>query len=255
MLFISLIGALASAQISGAAALPPADVSELNSMARTVRSFKAKDEFDTPPPQPTLTGRPFLLEVEPWGRTPPRMACFGYPSWSYDASSGTLYVSTGASELLLDSFRTQLGYITKRAERTIWPETVRYFATDCARAALAKYTATNAYGAKFEIEPTSQTVTAVADDVSGESALTRSFEIKMSGAQARSLVPNLRVRFRGALADWKPGSAVACGRKREGPIASSPYDRTLKACLFNGHIDRIELVDVRTGDVLQTASR
>ena len=183
------------------------------------------------------------------------MACFGYPMWSYDGASGILYVSTGASKLMLSGFLTKQGIVTKRAVPDIWQEEVHYFASDCARQDLRRYTATNAYGAEFRIDPTAQIVTAIADDVADVSALTRSFEIKTSGPEARSLVPNLRVRFRGVLADWKKGVSVACGRQRDGPTAASPYDRTLKLCLFNGTIEQIELVDARTGQVLQTAKR
>ena len=233
----------------------PLSADELNAQADEVRGFRPKDEFDTPPTQGAVARRPFVIEVQPWGTSPPKMACFGYPMWSYSRESGTLYVSTGASKLMLSSFLTKQGIVSKKSAPDIWPENVHYFASDCAREDLPSYTATNAYGAEFTIDPTAQIVTAIADDVADGSALTRSFEIRTSGPEARALVPSLRVRFWGELADWKSGVSVACGRRRDGPTASSPYDRTLKLCLFNGRIDRIELVDARTGQVLQTATR
>jgi hypothetical protein len=250
-----LLAAAVSALATEATAPPPVITSELNSMAKAVRSFAPTDEFDKPPAQPSVAGRRFEMEVQPWGTKPPRMACFGYPMWSYDSSSSILYVSTGASKLMLSSFSTKQGIVTKKSAPDIWPENVLYFASDCAREDMRSYRATNAYGAEFRIDPTAQIVTAVADNVAEGSALTRSFEMKTSGTEARSLVPNLRVRFRGILADWKTGVSVACGRRHDGPTADSPYDRTLKLCLFNGRIDQIELLDARTGQVLQTAAR
>jgi len=246
---------VSASQAAAAIAAPPADASELNSVAKAVRAFVPKDEFDTPPGQRSVTGREFLIEVQPWGTKPPKVACFGYPQGFYSQESGTLYVSTGASKLVLSGFLTKQGIVTKKAAADIWPEEVHYFASDCARANLPSYTGTNAYGATFRIEPTEQTVTAIADSPPKESKLTESFQIKIGGAAARTLVPNLRVRFQGRLSDWKPGVSVACGRRRDGPTASSPYDRTLKLCLFNGRIEQIDLVDSRTGAVLQTVNR
>jgi len=249
-----LLAAL-SAQTTEATVADSIGTSELNSTAKAVRAFVPKDEFDTPPGQRSVAGREFVIDVQPWGTKPPRMACFGYPMWSYAPDSGTLYVSTGARKLLLSAFLTKQGIVTKGTAADIWPEEVRYFASDCARADLPSYTGTNAYGATFRIEPTEQTVTAIADSLPTESKLTESFQLTIPGADARALVPNLRVRFRGRLSDWKSGVSVACGRRRDGPTASSPYDRTLKLCLFNGRIEKIELVDTRTGAVLQTVDR
>ena len=250
-----LLAAALSTRTAEPTSPPPANTAELNSLATAERAFVPKDEFDAPAAQRSLAGRRFLIEVQPWGTSPPKMACFGYPMWSYSRDSGTLYVSTGASKLTLSSFLTKQGIVTKKSAPDIWPENVHYFASDCGREDLPSYTATSAYGAKFKIDPSAQIVTAIADDVADGSALIRDFEIKTSGPEARSLVPNLRVRFRGVLADWKKGVSVACGRRRDGPTAGSPYDRTLKLCLFNGSIDQIELVDARTGQVLQTVTR
>ena len=224
-------------------------------MAEAVRSFAPKDEFDTPPVQSSLSGRQFVIDVQPWGTNPPRMACFGYPMWSYDGASGTLYVSTGAHRLMLNGLLTKQGVVTKKSAPDPRSEEIHYFASDCARADLPSYTATNAYGAEYRIEPTLQTVTAIADNPAKGSAMLESFTLKTSGNEARSLVPNLRVRFRGTLTDWKPGVSVACGTERNSPTARSPYDRRLDLCLFNGRIEKIELLDVRTGEVLQTAAR
>jgi hypothetical protein len=233
----------------------PMSAEELNNQAAGARGFRPKDEFDTPPAQASVAGRRFVIEVQPWGTSSPRVACFGYPMWSYDSTSGTLYVSTGGSKLMLHGFLTNQGIVTKKPVPDHLGEEVHYFASDCARADLPSYTASNAYGAEFRINPTLQTVTAVADNPPSGSALTKSFAMKLAGAEARSLVPNLRVRFRGTLAEWKQGVSVACGKKRDGPSARSPYDRKLDLCLFNAHVDQIELVDVRTGRILQSATR
>ena len=96
-----LLAIAVAAQALGSRAPSPATASELNSMASAVRAFVPQDEFDAGPPQRSLAGRPFLIEVQPWGTGPPKMACFGYPMWSYSRESGTLHVSTGASKLML----------------------------------------------------------------------------------------------------------------------------------------------------------
>ena len=183
------------------------------------------------------------------------MACFGYPMWSYSASTGTLYVSTGAHALMLNTFRSKHGSVAKKPAQDSSSDKIHYFASDCARSDLPSYTASNAYGAEYRIEPTLQTITAIADDLPRGSPLTESFKIETTGAAARTLVPNLRVRISGLLADWKPGVSVACGEKRNSPTATSPYDRRFDYCFFNGRIDRIELLDIRTGEVLQTLNR
>lgn len=251
----SLLTALVVFQAGPPSTSPSVGASDLNAMAEAARDFVPKDEFDSPPIQKSLSGRSFVVEVKPWGTNSPPVACFGYPMWSYSASTGTLYVSTGADELMLSSFRSKHGPITKKPGQDTFGEEIRYFASDCARADLPSYTASNAYGAEYRIEPTLQTITAIADDVPRGSVLTETFKIQTTGAAARTLVPNLRVRFSGLLADWKPGVSVACGTKRNGPTADSPYDRRFDYCLFNGRIDRIELLDVRSGEVLQTVNR
>src|SRR4051812_46505307 len=87
----------------------PASASELNSVAKAVRGFAPKDQFDSPPAHRSFADRQFIIDAQPWGTTPPKMACFGYPMWSYSQESGTLYVSTGASKLVLSGFLTKQG--------------------------------------------------------------------------------------------------------------------------------------------------
>lgn len=233
----------------------PLQTVEVNATARNVRAFRAKDEFDTPPSQRSVAGRPFSLDVPPLGSGGRLAACFGYPMWSYSAETGTLYVSTGESDLMLNSFLSKQGAVSKRARSDIWGEKIQYFATDCARADLPNYTATNAYGAEFHIEPTLQTVTAIADALPRGQKWPDSFRMQIPGSEARTLVPRLRVRFIGVMQDWKPGVAVACGTRRDGPTSSSPYDRRMDLCLFNARIDRIELRNATTGELMDAFSR
>ena len=255
MLIMSVVAGLVAIQ-SGAPPLRAAvSSSEINSIAKKVRSFSPKDEFDAPPAQTSLSGREFMIDVQPWGSKAPPVACFGYPMWSYEIANRTLYVSTGKSDLMLNTFPSRQGAITKKPASDIWGEKIQYFASDCTRADLPGYTASNAYGAEFRIEPTLQTITAIADALPKGSEWPDSFTIQTSGEEARSLVPNLRVRFSGILADWKPGVGVACGSKRDSPTAGSPYDRRLDLCLFNGRIIRIDLLDARSGKVLQSLTR
>lgn len=236
-------------------ALPPNPVSltEINALGAKVRAYKPKDEFDAAPSQPSWAGRPFVMTLEPWGTKPPRMACFGYPMWSYSPETQTLYVSPGGSDLGLAGFRGRQGVISKVPGQD-WGRAVRYFATACERVTLPSYTATNAYGASFNIDPTAQVITAIADDPI-KPEWPESFKLQLPGTAARALVEHLQVRLTGTLRDWKPGVAMACGIRRDGPTASSPYDRTRDLCVANGRIDKFEVIDKRDGRVLHTAVR
>ena len=131
---------------------------------------------------------------------------------------------------------------------------VRYFATSCKRATSPSYTATNAYGATFEIDPTTQIITAIADDPI-RPEWPPSFKLQISGDAARTLVEHVEVRLSGTLRDWKPGVAMACDVRRDGPTASSPYDRTRDLCIANGSIEKFEVIDRRSGRVLHSTVR
>lgn len=228
-----------------------ASSAELNAFAKRVRAFVPRDQFDEAPLQPSMTGRSFSLVVQPRGSDSIPAACFGYPMWSYETGSRTLHVSTGAHDFVVGSFSSRQGMITRKPTREGSVEKIQYFATDCERADLQAYTSSNAYGAEFRIEPTLQTITAVADALPRGVEWPTSFKIQISGEQARTLVPHLRVRFVGVMSDWKPGVSVACLNRRNGPTARSPYDRRFDICLFNGRIDRIELLDSRTGKAIE----
>ncbi len=250
-----VLGSLAVAQPAAAAVKTPAGTDELNAIAKKVRAFVPRDQFDEPPPQSSMAGQTFSVVVEPRGSDSIPAACFGYPMWSYDAASRILYVSTGAHDFVLGPFYSKQGMLTKQIALYGPRQKVQYFASDCDRADLEPYTASNAYGADFRIEPTLQIITAIADALPGGLEWPTSFKIQTSGEQARALVSSLRVRFTGVLTDWKPGVSVACLNRSDGPIARSPYDRRYDICLFNGQIERIELLEVKTGKVLQTFFR
>lgn len=225
-------------------------LAEINALAAKVRAYKPKDVFDAALSQPSWAGRPFVLTLSP---KPPRMACFGSPTWSYSAESQTLYVSPGGSDLGLAGFRGKQGVISKVLGEE-WGRPVRYFATACERVTLPSYTATNAYGASFNIDPTAQIITAIADDPIKPEWPT-SFKLQISGEEARTLVEHLQVRLTGSLRDWKPGVAMACDVRRDGPTASSPYDRTRDLCVANGRLNNFEVLDSRDGRVLHSAVR
>ena len=131
---------------------------------------------------------------------------------------------------------------------------VRYFATACERVTLPSHTATNAYGASFNINPTAQIITAIADDPI-KPEWPESFKLQVPAAAARTLVEYLQVRLTGTLRDWKPGVAMACDIRRDGPTVASPYNRTRDLCVANGHIDRFEVFDARDGRMFHSAVR
>ena len=225
-------------------------LAEINALGDKVRGHKPKDEFDAAPSQPSWAGRPFVVRLNP---KPPRMACYGSPTWSYSAESQTLYVSPGGSDLGLAGFRGKQGVISKVLGEE-WGRPVRYFATACERVTLPSYTATNAYGASYNIDPTAQIITAIADDPIKPEWPT-SFKLQISGPEARKLVDHLQVRWTGTMRDWKPGVAMACDTRRDGPTVSSPYDRTRDLCVANGRLDRFEVIDARDGRILHSAMR
>jgi hypothetical protein len=248
MLLTPMLVAMQS--ITSAAPQKAVSLTEINALAAKVRTYKPKDEFDAAPSQPTWAGRPFVLTLSP---KPSRMACFGSPTWSYSAETQTLYVSPGGSDLGLAGFRGKQGVISKVAGEE-WGRPVRYFATACERINLPSYTATNAYGATFNIDPTAQIITAIADDPI-KPAWPEAFKLQISGDAARSLVEHLGIRLSGTLRDWKPGVAMACDIRRDGPTATSPYDRTRNLCIANGRIDRFAVIDKRTGHILHAQDR
>ena len=225
-------------------------LAEINALGARVRAYKPKDEFDAAPSQPSWAGRPFVVTLNPKA---PQTACFGSPTWSYSAETQTLYVSPGGSDLGLAGFRGKQGVISKVLGEE-WGRPVRYFATACERVTLPSYTATNAYGASYNIDPTAQIITAIADDPIKPEWPT-SFKLQISGPEARKLVDHLQVRWTGTLRDWKPGVAMACDTRRDGPTAASPYDRTRNLCVANGRIDKFEVIDARDGRILHSAVR
>lgn len=239
------------------AAAPPTrkliSATEINALASRLRAHKPNDEFDAAPSQPSWNGRSFVVTLEPWGTKPPRIACFGYPMWSYSAETQTLYISPGGSALGLAAFRGKQGVISKVPGRELGPP-VHYFATSCDRTTSPSYTATNAYGATFEIDPTAQMITAIADDPI-RPEWPPSFKLEISGDAARTLVEHVQVRLSGTLRDWKPGVAMACDVRRDRPTASSPYDRTRDLCVANGRLEKFEVIDRRDGRVLHSAVR
>lgn len=238
---------------SAIAAPTPVTVADINALAVKVRGHKPRDEFDAAPVQPSFNGRTFVVELEPWGTKPPRIACFGSPMWSYSAEIQTLYVSPGGSDLGLLGFRGKQGGISKNPGEP-WGSAVRYYSTDCVRKTLPSYTATNAYGASFKIDPTAQIITAIADDPI-KPEWPASFKLTVPGDTARTLVEHLKVRLTGTLRDWKPGVAIACDVRRDRPTASSPYDRTRDLCVANGRIHKFEVIDVRSGRILHSERR
>ena len=248
MLLLPMLVAMQS--ITSATPQKPVSLAEINALSAKVRTYKPKDEFDAAPSQPTWAGRPFVLTLSP---KPPRMACFGSPTWSYSAETQTLYVSPGGSDLGLAGFRGKQGEISK-VPGEAWGRPVRYFATECERVTLPSYTATNAHGASFNIDPTAQIITAIADDPIKPEWPT-SFKLQISGPEARNLVDHLQVRWSGSMRDWKSGVAMACDTRRDGPTMSSPYDRTRDLCVANGRIDKFEVIDARDGRILDSQAR
>jgi hypothetical protein len=242
-----LLAAVATLSPQGAA-----PETELGAMAAQIRSFTPRDKFDSLPALPSVAGRRFSVVVAPLERGSNNSICSGFPSWGYLPQRSHYEVGSGTGTGLKRSFEGPLGPIFATGSPRE-PALIEYLSFTCSHAKEPAYTTTNGFGAQVQVEKTTDTVTAIAYDYDKPTSWKDYWETTITGDAARQLAKNVRVRISGVLSDWSPGTPIKCGVSRRHPTMALPIDRTLNACLFNGRIDRFEVFNVATGELLYSA--
>lgn len=216
---------------------------DLIAIARSVRSFVAKDEFDSPPAQPAISGRAFSIELTPAEGVSDR-PCAGYPWWRYDANKQELEVVADSGQVfpLLVSPRG----IFANAQPG---DSVPVLQFDCRQISDGTYTAENGFGVAVNVhQRTEETVSlAIPESVEAE------WSAHVEGDDARELSRAVRILITGVLREWTPGKVTLCYQDRLKPTVDFPFDLTTRDCAFNAESVQIEFIDARTGNVLYTA--
>jgi hypothetical protein len=232
----------------------PLSAEELKAAGNAARQYVPKDQFDSPPGGPRWAGRKFSYVVEPQAWVlGARWSCAGFPDWSYLDGSLTVaarpefvisYQLTGATGPLFPGGLSAKG----RNELNI-------SSVECTRPEEASDTASNAFGAKFDVKRWTDRVVGIADTDDPDFKFRPYWKAKIEGDAARQLARGLRARISGTLSSWPGGQTVMCGTHRTTPTVSTPIDRTLDACIFHGRIEMIEFFDAATGRVHYSATR
>lgn len=243
---------VAGSQPSGA----PLTGEDLEALASQVRSFVPRDQFDTPPALPSVTGRRFSYIATPLERGPENEICDGYPSWGFWPQDGRLEVGATEGTGIKSDFTSGSSRMFSTGQGTSdFGTMVTFRSFRCQKTRLPGYTATNGFGAQFAVERSREVVTAIGGFAMPDTSWRTHWTTQVSGDAARQLSRNVRVRVSGTLTDWARGRPVVCGRKVSTPTTRRPYDETLDICLFNGRADLFEVLDGRTGEVLFSSPR
>jgi hypothetical protein len=228
---------------------PDLDLAALISVAEKLESFQPRDAFDDEPETGSVAGKSFAYEIAPHPYREGSIACNGEPEWSYDRQTARLTVNSNVGFVLKESYRpttvhtlapTRFGYT--------------YYAFRCIHKSLESYEATNALGAKITVATYQDRTLAVATDMAIDDDWQSSWEASLASEDARALVPHLRVRIRGVLADWSPGVAVVCGSSDLSPTIDRPIENRVDLCLYKGKIQQFEVIDGRNVNVLYAST-
>jgi hypothetical protein len=229
---------------------------QLEAMARRARAFVPRDRFDVPPALPSVNGSRFSYIVTPLPTGPDNSICQGSPSWGYWPQDGRLEVSAGQGVGIASDYRASDRPMFGGHEGQIATATLVSFSSfRCQKTRLPGYRATNGFGVPFEVGRTTEVVTAIGEFSRPATSWRTYWTTQISGDPARQLAQNLQVRVSGTLSDWAPGRPVACGRSVSRATMSSPVERTVEICMFNGRADLFEVLDARTGAVLFASPR
>jgi hypothetical protein len=223
---------------------------DLAALAEKVRTFTPRDQFDLQPAQPSLAGKRFSYTIEPRpiGRA---TNCDGYPEWVYLQAQRRLNFFWGASLALTYDLKGKNGPVFPPSMSKPRNAELMFRSFTCEKSVQPTYTAFNAFGAHFTIEKTTDTVTAIADfDPLSRRMAASSWEATVTGDAARALSANARIRVSGTLSDWWQGISVVCGQKRLEPSIRLPLDRTTNLCMIRGQVEKVEVIDQRSGATL-----
>lgn len=229
------------APVTGNAAL---DASALAAAAQLVRSFKPKDQFDSPPAQKALVGRSFALELTP-RESGINRGCGFFASWSYDASKGELEIAAMPGIVFAGDTNPSGAFPDMQPTDQLNP--VSFI---CQRVAQSAVKASNAFGAVTNVQRSSEESLSfsTANVISG--ANKPYWTTHIEGQEARDLAKAVRVRMKGVLGEWRPGQVIVCYREKSEATLDLPFERTTRDCMFKTEAIRFELVDSRTQSVL-----
>lgn len=253
-LFCGLVvapGAVTAAQVSPT---QPVTETELDAIALRARTFHPRDEFDAAPNLPSMEARRFSYTVSPLRTGPDNVICDGFPTWGYWQQDGRLEIGATESLGMRTDFRSGTSplFASDAGGRSPF---VAFRSFRCQKTRLSSYTATNAFGAEFEISASREIVTAIGDFGDIDTSWRTYWSAQIAGDPARQLSQNVRVRLSGVLSDWAPGRPVVCGSAHDLPRADFPFDKTLEICMFRGQFDLFEVLDARSGEVLFSSPR
>lgn len=230
---------------------------ELETLARRVRAFKPRDQFEAPPKLESVNGKRFSYVVTPLETGLGNVICSGYPSWGYWPQDSRLEVSAFLATGMESDFKGKTGGRLFPSANGYDPyrELLTFSSLKCQKTRLESYTATNGFGAQVEVFKTKEFVTSIAAFEIPETKWKTYWTHQVSGDEARQLSQNVRVRMSGTLKDWAPGKPVLCGKKNSSPDTRRPFDDATEVCVFNGRPDRFEVLDARNNAVLYSSSR
>ena len=216
----------------------------LATAAEAVRTYKAKDQFDSSPSQKALKGRAFLVELTPRESGFDR-GCGDFPSWSYDASKGELRSEAfpnsvlGLSTIPTDAFPNIPGTQELNSVPFV-----------CQRVSQSAAKASNAYGATTIVRRSVEETLSFSTRNYFSARTDPSWTAHVEGSDARELARAIRVRITGVLGEWKPGQTIVCYTDKSEATMDMPFERTTHDCMFKTESIRFEIIDNRTRSVL-----
>ncbi len=252
-----VLGCVGMATGSNAKAQDVMTGEQLVTLVEKVRSFTPKDQFDTPPATPSMAGKRFSYVVAPLQSGPNNQICRGSPTWGYWAKDGRLEVGMSPDSALSYKMQAKQGRLFPSDMVGVGRNSdVSFSSFTCRKIKEPSYTATNAYGAQYDIRKETEIIASVANfEPYIDKHWKTYWTTLVAGDAARELSNNIRVRISGTLEDWWAGTSVLCGFIDQSPTANLRIDRTVDICMVKGRTDHIEVIDIVSGAILYSAVR
>ena len=251
----ALIGLILISSANAQEHSAPEEVIGIEQMIRaagSLRNFKPKDEFDSPPLVSNMTGRKFSVELKV-----AKNGCGGYPSWNYFNDIGKLSVSFyGAKIVSASTFPAFLKLFSHTPGSYSTAHDLKYISLNCTSSDQGSYIAGNAFGALTEVFKSKDVVLAISPTGTDEtmygkrSNFESQWEMKVTGDEARALSTSLIMRISGTLGEWANGANIACGVDGLQANMPHPFESTFDACIFKADEFKVELIDSRSGTTI-----
>jgi hypothetical protein len=216
-------------------------IATLRAAAEKVRTFRPKDQFDSPPDMSALVGRRFEVETAPRATGPANQICPGTPMYSYDHPTLSIMYN---NQVLLGNFDIDVD--TSDGNGLGFFNT---YAFDCAVSAGRSYVGSNAFGASAVVSVQNDRFLAFASARALPSQ-EDTWEQTATPSVARDLARSVRVRVRGTVGKWTNGQPVECGTYVDEAKIDYPYEERQSGCFFKADIDSVDAIDSRTGNTL-----